>query len=75
MEAFNAAYPWMVLSIGIFDATVFALTGVIFWAIAIVGKYDVIANRLPLPTIIFAMFSGLSVGALAFTHWLLLHLA
>jgi hypothetical protein len=71
MEAFNIVYPWIVLSVGLFDAAVFAFAGLGFGAVIITGRLDEIADRIGPATICVAIFNALFVGALAFTHWML----
>lgn len=72
MEVFNIAYPWIVLSVGLFDATIFALAGLAFGGVIISGKGDIIADRIAPATFVVAVFNALAVGILAFTRWVLI---
>lgn len=71
MEAFNAAYPWMVLSVGCFDAAVFALGGLSFAAIIAFGKMETMADRIFPATFCMAIMNALAIAALAATRWVL----
>jgi hypothetical protein len=71
MQAFNAAYPWVILCIGLFDAAA-TLAGGVAVAAALLVKVDVDLYDRVFPSFIVLVLSTIAAAfLLSGTRWML----
>ena len=71
MEAFNAAYPWIILYIGLFDAAA-TLAGGVTVAAALLFKADIDLYDRVFPSFIVLILSTVAAAVLlSGTRWML----
>jgi hypothetical protein len=71
VQAFNTAYPWIVLYIGLFDAAVTLVGGLVVAAAVLRGEEQDLYERVFPAFIVLIMATVSSVLLLAGTRWIL----